>query len=140
MMRKIYINPYFVSLIKKIGLFLIFLITCYLLYNILKGKPSINFYQTKVDMGLIKLNDAKLGEFIFSNEGKGKLIIYDVIADCGCTDVEWSPVPVKYLGTGKISYVFYPNKTGGKFTKNISVFCNCQPKKYKLQIFGEVIP
>jgi hypothetical protein len=118
-----------------------FILITYKFYfsHFLNYKSEIIIFQERLNLGKIKLTEAKVGEFEFINNGKGKLVIYDVKPACGCTFAQWTKGPIKFHEKGTISFVFNANVIG-EFSKSIKILTNSKAKEIDLQIFGEVIP
>lgn len=91
----------------------------------------------------ISVGDIKKGipidiEFEFKNVGETPVIVSDVKAGCGCTNVDF---PKRSISPGETSSVtaIYNAKTPGKFTKSISVSSNASAIPYELKFKGNVV-
>ena len=52
---------------------------------------------TQVDPGTLKMGEEKRASFTINNVGHQPLAIYDVVASCGCTKVEYEQMKLKFL-------------------------------------------
>lgn len=62
--------------------------------------------------------------FYYENVGNANLIIKNIEASCGCTNVKWDKKPLKIGGKAKIIVSFDSNGRYGKQYKTISIFSN----------------
>jgi hypothetical protein len=44
--------------------------------------------------------------FSLTNKGNKPVVIYNVTTTCGCTDVEWTRVPIKSGGKGQMKVTY----------------------------------
>nr|WP_319398818.1 DUF1573 domain-containing protein [uncultured Carboxylicivirga sp.] len=99
---------------------------------------AVDINQQEIDMGEIKLNHPGTVTFSLKNVGENNLIIWNVEASCGCTNVDWDKKPIKVNHTGQIK-VTYDAKYQGVFRKRISVYGNFNQGLITLNIKGCVI-
>src|SRR6185503_1438445 len=64
---------------------------------------GMKFEFEEYDFGNVNEGDDASVDFVFTNDGKEKLILTDVKASCGCTTPFWSKEPVMPGEKGKIT-------------------------------------
>jgi len=99
---------------------------------------DIQIIQQEIDLGEIKQNSPNTVAFELKNVGENNLIIWNVEASCGCTNVDWDKKPIKVNHTGQIK-VTYDAKYQGVFRKQITVYGNFNQGLITLNIKGCVI-
>jgi hypothetical protein len=87
------------------------------------------------DYGTIRKGSAHKAVFRITNTGAHPLLIHQVSASCGCTNVSWDKRPVKPGGTATVSAEMTPDETGC-FNKTIDVHCNVAETPLKLTLIG----
>lgn len=106
-----------------------------------KEKGSIKFESTSYDFGMINESGGPVThEFVFTNTGKGNLVIHSAKAECGCTTPEYPEQPIAPGKSGKIKVTYNPLGRPGGFTKVVTVRTNGSPSKVTLKIRGTVKP
>lgn len=104
-------------------------------------KARMKFAETVHDFGMVKENGGPVScEFVFTNTGKGNLIIYEAKAECGCTRPEFPKEPVAPGKRGKIKVTYNPLGRPGGFDKVVTVRTNGSPSKVRVKIRGTVVP
>ncbi|TAJ11015.1 DUF1573 domain-containing protein [Marinilabiliaceae bacterium JC017] len=98
---------------------------------------KVEFGAVDLDFGVLERGVPRIGTFPFENTGDYPLVIYDVQASCGCTDVDWPRQPVNPGDSGEIE-VSYDAKFPGRFVKSAKVYCNSVDGFEVLRIRGEV--
>lgn len=74
--------------------------------------------------------------FTVKNISQEAMVIYNVVASCGCTDVQWTREPLRPGATGKIR-VTYKNEDGPfAFDKNLTVYLSGLKKPVVLRLRG----
>lgn len=126
---------------KKISL-LITLLTAFLLPPCVSAESAkMAFENTLHSFDVIEEQGGKVShDFVFTNEGDGALVIYDVVTNCGCTVAHFPQEPIMPGEQGVIKVTFDPKGNPGEFAKEIIVRSNAQKKKMRLRIKGAVIP
>ena len=76
--------------------------------------------------------------FEFTNVGANPVILSDVKAGCGCTDLNFSKAPIP-VGKSSSITATYNAKTPGKFSKSISVSSNATAIPFELKFNGVVV-
>ena len=99
---------------------------------------SIVFEKIVHDYGTIDQSSSGETEFVFVNKGNEPLVLFNVIASCGCTSPEWTKTPVPPGGKGSIK-VKYNTEILGSFTKSITVASNAVNSNVTLIIRGNVV-
>jgi hypothetical protein len=86
-------------------------------------KAKISFDKTSYDYG--EIEQGGNGEAIFkvTNLGDGNLVLYSVLASCGCTVVEYSKEPISPKDTAEIK-VKYNTNIVGEIKRSVTVTCN----------------
>lgn len=91
-----------------------------------------------VDFGLIEQSGAYKATFNIENTGNKPLIIQQVSASCGCTEVKWEKQPIRPKEKTAIKIELKPEETGF-FCKTVSVYANVEDVPIKLLIKGTVV-
>jgi hypothetical protein len=102
-------------------------------------KPKISFDKIFYDYGDIEQGGN--GEVVFTvkNEGDGNLVLYSVLASCGCTVVEYSSDAIEPNKTSEIK-VKYNTNIVGEIKRSITVTCNDEQKpRTVLLLIGNVV-
>lgn len=106
-----------------------------------EGKKSINTTVnapiTQVNLGTLTMEEEKSTSFTITNVGHQPLVIYDVVASCGCTKVDYDKKPVSPNKKTTIEVVYTAEKKGA-FDKTITVHCNAAKSPLKFKIKGNV--
>lgn len=103
------------------------------------GMPEITFDETEYNFGTVIQGEKVIHNFVFTNTGKGNLIISNVKASCGCTVPKWTKEPIKPGEKGNIEIKFDSANRNGKQTKTAKVYSNTTPNVTELVIRCEVI-
>jgi len=104
---------------------------------VINNHADIQFNVVEYDFEIIPYNKEVGYSFKFYNPCKTPLIVTDVKASCGCTNVNWNRAPVKQDKSGIIR-VGYDAAFPGKFHKEIKVYYNGPDSPVTLQIKGQV--
>lgn len=103
------------------------------------AQAEIKFDKMTHNFGKFKESDIQHAVFTFTNTGNQPLVINQVMASCGCTNVKYEKKPIAPGAQGKIE-VAYDGK--GKFPgyvkRNISVRSNAKTEMVRLYIEGEM--
>lgn len=102
--------------------------------------PAMAFRDTLFDFGKVREGEIIEYAFIFTNPGKGPLLISRARSTCGCTVPEWPEAPVPPGGTGRINVRFDTEGKIGQQLKPITVMANTLPGKHVVHLQGEVLP
>ena len=115
-------------------------------YDSMKPKISkdslaiIEFDSDFHDFGSIKDGAVVKHTYKFKNTGKRKLIVSQVLADCGCTTPSWSKEPIMPDQTGEITVQFDSKGKSGRQNKTITVEANTEEPRHYLKFRAEVTP
>lgn len=116
------------------GIHLGFLVSC-------TGKtpkePAIVFNDTICHLALNRDNPRDSFDFVYSNAGDKKLVIYSVDPSCECLTATFEQT---LLAKGESSYIrIYfdgTNEQGTDFWRTLDVYTNAQKEPYTLEIEG----
>lgn len=105
------------------------------------NQPEITFDKMVYDFGTFKESASPVTcVFKFKNTGKGKLIIHQAIATCGCTTPIYPKEPIKEGESGEIKVTYNGRgKRAGAFEKVITLRTNTKTQVYRLKIKGSMI-
>ncbi len=87
-------------------------------------QPDIEFKVLEHDFGQVKEGTSPSFDFVFTNKGKGPLVLTNVRASCGCTTPHWPREPIMPGDTAKITAVYNTKGRPGNFHKTITVQTN----------------
>ena len=91
------------------------------------------------DFGTIEEAGGKVSHtFTFTNTGKTPFVITSVSVSCGCTQPEFSKVPVRPGDKGTVRLTFDPANRPGVFKKPVYLICNTEEKSITLTLEGTV--
>lgn len=124
---------------------IVFLVSFFVVFGFAKAQEplpptndSIVFKSTVVNLGILPLGSKKTGEYTFINKSDSLLCLNQVHGICGCTETEWSDVPVSAGDSATIQVVFTAIQVG-LFEKAITVHSNALNAMVILSIKGEVV-
>lgn len=102
---------------------------------------EIKFDKTTLDLGTVKLNQEVTDTYTFTNVGKKPLLLYNVVAACNCTKVEYSKSPVMPGQKGSIKVIFSATKPDdvGQRTKRVTVDSNAESDRVILTLKANVV-
>jgi hypothetical protein len=88
---------------------------------------------------LVEEGEVVQGSFVFTNEGKYPLVIYDVNTSCGCTVADYPKGEIAPGEQGTISVKYDSEGSSGmRISKEVTVNANTTPAKTKLRIIADV--
>ena len=99
---------------------------------------EISFSSETHNFGAIAPGQRMVHSFIFKNTGKGILLLKDVQASCGCTNLSWNITPIKPGETGMISLLFDSHNLTGIQAETITVYGNFRGGHKILYIYADV--
>lgn len=102
---------------------------------------EIKFENNVLDLGTVKLNQEVTDTYTFKNVGKKPLVLYNVVAACSCTKVEYSKAPIKPGQTGTIKVKFLatrPDEVGPR-QKRVTVDSNAKNDRVILTLKANVV-
>lgn len=97
---------------------------------------EVSLEQTTITFGTFPWNEKQERKFELVNEGQSPLIIYDVIASCGCTKVSYNKEPIRSGDKLELSVVYEADKPE-HFSKTIKVYCNVTNSPLRLTVVGD---
>ncbi|HOO97959.1 MAG TPA: DUF1573 domain-containing protein [Bacteroidales bacterium] len=104
------------------------------------AQPMIKLSSNEHDFGTFKEESGvQKHDFIVTNTGNAPLVIQNIVTSCGCTQPEWTRQPIPAGATGKVTALYDPRGTWGKFNKTLTVYTNARPQVTVLVIKGEVV-
>jgi hypothetical protein len=95
-------------------------------------KTSIEFLEKRHNFGTIKEGEIAKHAFHFKNTGNNPLLVYNVVASCGCTTPSWSKEVILPGGEGYIHVEFNSNNRVGHQSKNVLVYSNAQEESISI--------
>ena len=103
------------------------------------AQAEITFDKLTHNFGKFKEADKQHATFTFKNTGNQPLVLNQVMASCGCTDVKYDKKPIAPGQSGKIEVSYDgANKFPGYVKKNITVRSNAKNEMVRLYIEGEM--
>lgn len=100
---------------------------------------SIQWIDSTLDLGKIKMGDTIVMRFRFANTGNLPLIIENAETSCSCTRIAEIPAAVPPGGKGEIVAIFDTRKSiVGFIRKGILVTGNTLPNKRQLRYMAEI--
>ena len=103
------------------------------------AQAEIKFDKQTHNFGKFKEADIQHATFTFKNIGDQPLVLNQVMASCGCTDVKYDKKPIAPGQSGKIEVSYDgKNKFPGYVKKNITVRSNGKNELVRLYIEGEM--
>lgn len=102
---------------------------------------EIKFDKTTLDLGTVKLNKEVVDTYTFTNVGKKPLLLYNVVAACSCTKVEYSKSPIMPGQKGTIKVIFSATKPDdvGARSKRVTVDSNAESDRVILTLKANVV-
>ena len=104
------------------------------------AQAKIKFDKTTHNFGKFEESEKQHASFTFTNTGNQPLVINQVMASCGCTNVKYEKKPVAPGQSGKIEVTYEgEGKFPGYVKKNITVRSNADgAETVRLYIEGEM--
>ena len=100
---------------------------------------EIKFERTVLDFKSVESGEVVQGSFVFTNEGKYPLVIYEVNTSCGCTVADYPRGEIAPGEKGMISVKYDSEGSAGmRISKEVTVNANTTPAKTKLKIVADV--
>lgn len=107
--------------------------------SVIENMTEIKFERTVLDFKLVEAGEVVQGSFIFTNEGKYPLVIYEVNTSCGCTVADYPRGEIAPGEKGTISVKYDSEGSSGmRISKEVTVNANTTPAKTKLKIIADV--
>lgn len=108
--------------------------------QITEGPAQITFNTDMHDFGEVVDGEKVSFSFLFTNTGKGPLVITGVATSCGCTVGEYTHDTIKSGKQGDVTVSFDSWKRVGFQQKSVTVSSNTNPPSQILRIKAMVIP
>lgn len=107
--------------------------------SVIENMTVIKFDKKELDFKYVEAGEVVQGSFVFTNEGKYPLVIYEVNTSCGCTIADYPKGEIAPGEQGTISVKYDSEGSSGmRITKNVTVNANTTPAKTKLRIIADV--
>lgn len=100
--------------------------------------PEIQFDKKEYQIGELKIGEVREFSYIYTNIGTEPLILYNVVSNCDCTEIDWSKAPIMPGKTGEIK-VKYTAEHPGSIDKFITVTSNAITYRVILWNKGKVL-
>lgn len=102
---------------------------------------AVAFYPSHShDFGVIYEDNGDVScQFRIINDGSNPLVIFKVLASCGCMNVDYPKAPINPGDTACIAVTFSPADLPGRFSKSIYIETNSNPGSTTLHVRGTVI-
>lgn len=97
----------------------------------------VDFDKLVMDLGEVLIGSETKVDFNLTNKGSNLLVINDIKASCGCTQVVYSHKPVEPNDSSRIEVTFKAEEVG-RFNKVITIYCNDKQSPFGLKIKGVV--
>ena len=105
-----------------------------------QDSTEIVFTKEIHDLGVITSGESVKCSFEFFNNGKNPLLIQQVVAGCGCTNVKFPKKPISPKQKGTIEVTFNSTGRQGHQRKTINVISNGSEMPIMLVIIANVEP
>jgi hypothetical protein len=103
--------------------------------------PMIHWEKKVINLGsVLEENGHVQTAFHFTNKTNQRIVIEEIIAECGCTTAEYSRDTLAQNEKGKVVISFDPQTRGGEFAKMILVKTNVEPYTDTLILEGFNVP
>ena len=107
--------------------------------SVIENMTVIKFDKKELDFKYVEAGEVVQGSFVFTNEGKYPLVIYEVNTSCGCTVADYPKGEIAPGEQGTISVKYDSEGSSGmRITKDVTVNANTTPAKTKLRIIADV--
>ena len=107
--------------------------------SVIENMTEIKFERTVLDFKSVESGEVVQGSFVFTNEGKYPLVIYEVNTSCGCTVADYPRGEIEKKKKGMISVKYDSEGSAGmRISKEVTVNANTTPAKTKLKIVADV--
>lgn len=107
--------------------------------SVIENMTVIKFDKKELDFKYVEAGEVVQGSFVFTNDGKYPLVIYEVNTSCGCTVADYPKGEIAPGEQGTISVKYDSEGSSGmRITKDVTVNANTTPAKTKLRIIADV--
>lgn len=107
--------------------------------SVVENMTTIKFEKKELDFKYVEEGEVVQGSFVFTNDGKFPLVIYEVNTSCGCTVADYPKGEIAPGEQGTISVKYDSEGSSGmRISKEVTVNANTTPAKTKLRIIADV--
>lgn len=105
-----------------------------------QNQAKLCFLKKTIDLGEFVCKDDSIVKinFVFSNNGNAPLVIYNVVASCGCVKPKWPKKPIKSGEKSIVCIELDTKERHGVFAKDIYVESNSVERVLLLKIKGNI--
>lgn len=101
---------------------------------------KLQWLTKEIELGRILEEEGPVkGKFVGVNTGEDVQCIENVVASCGCTNIEFASTPIQPGDSTVVSFIFDPAGRPGKFDKTIKVFLTGEEPADRLSFYGTVV-
>ena len=102
-------------------------------------EPCIVFNDTICNLTLSKDNPRDSFDFVYTNAGDRKLVIYSVDPSCECLTATFEQTMLAKDQSSYIRIYFdATNEQGSEFLRTLDVYTNARKEPYTLEVFGTI--
>lgn len=102
------------------------------------AQGNVQFYETRVDCGVVKWKQPVTATFTLTNTGTRTMTVSKVHPDCSCTAVSWTRTPIPPGGKAQVQ-VTYDAEMLGTFEKQVAVYTSLSNKPTYATMRGRVV-
>lgn len=102
--------------------------------NVVKSNTQISIASTIIDWGKFKEGQRDTTIYV-KNVGDKRFVVYDMLASCGCTAVEYDKRPVSPGDSLAVRIVYSADKKG-YFSKTVNLYCNIDSSPIQIRLVG----
>lgn len=122
-------------------LFILTMLSCFPANSQDVEPPLLHWEKKVISLGsVLEENGHVQTAFHFTNKTNQRLVIEEIITECGCTTAEYSRDTLSHNEKGKVVISFDPQTRGGEFAKMILVKSNVEPYTDTLILEGFNVP
>lgn len=103
-------------------------------------RTTIELSEEMHDFGNIKQGEVIKYSISVKNTGQGELIIANVEASCGCTNVKFEKKPIAPKSSGEVEFTFDSRGMTGNVFKSLRIFSNATTEIKEFKFGAFVIP
>lgn len=120
--------------------FIIIILFMTITFNSSMALNQITWLETSHNFGTFKEENGNVAcKIRFVNVGDENVVIEEVRPMCGCTASDFTRQPIASGDTASITLTYNPTDRPGRFSKDVVVITNANPRKSILTIKGNVI-
>ncbi|MCC5939165.1 MAG: DUF1573 domain-containing protein [Lunatimonas sp.] len=104
-------------------------------------QPLLEWETKSINLGsILEEQGTVTAQYTFTNRSGRKLIIEEIMTDCGCTTADYTQDTLANEEKGQITVAFDPRSRGGSFSKSILVKVDDDPNMDTLVLEGFNVP